>query len=106
MTDDKQKRMTVHLATARKAAQEGDLSGLMKAFIALDNGSAFEDLDVLTGFADPDEVLEAANAASLPRKDPAEWGDSSGYTHHGDHMDFRGSNIEGPFTAKSTTYNN
>ena len=58
MTDDKQ--MTVHLARARKAAEEGDLGGLMQAFVALDNGSAFENLDHVTGYASPDDVLEAA----------------------------------------------
>mgnify|MGYP001567457990 CR=1 FL=1 len=101
MTDDRH----VQLAKARKAVEEGDLSGLMKAFVALDNGSAFESLDHATGYASPDDVLEADRESRQPRKDPAEWGDSSGYTHGGDHLDFRGSIIEGPFVAKSVTHN-
>ena len=79
MDDMKKQELAVELARFRKATDEGDLRDMLSAFKAMDDGGVFRELDEHTGYAAPEDVLQAADEASAPRKDPAEWGDSSGY---------------------------
>jgi hypothetical protein len=101
MDDVKKQELAVELARFRKAADEGDLRDMFQSFKKLDDGGVFQELDEYTGYAAAEDVLRAADEADAPRKDPAEWGDSSGYAQYGgDHLDARGATFHGPVTGK------
>jgi hypothetical protein len=90
--------MAEYLAQARIAARDGDLNALTAAFHALDNGGVFRTLDEFTEYAEPEEILDAARKAlrDVPaRKDPAEWGDLTGYQTVGEYArEISGGNLD------------
>ena len=54
MDSDKKTAATVHLAGARKATESGDLSGLLKAFKALDDADCLSEIDERTDCMTPE----------------------------------------------------
>lgn len=84
-------QQAVHLASARLAmialaqaipgteAHSQASARLFAGFEALDNGGVFRTIDEHTGYEPSEDIVEQARATALPRKDPAEWGDLSGY---------------------------
>lgn len=81
--------LAVHLAHARIAVKGLTHGGvptmsvvdkLVAAFNALDNAHAFAEIDDHLGYEDAEDTLARVAEKSVPRRDPAEWGDLSGYT--------------------------
>ncbi len=81
----------VHLASARLAmidlahavpgttAHGEAVARLFAGFAALDNSGVFRAVDEHTGYEPSEDIVQQAQMNALPRKDPAEWGDLSGY---------------------------
>ena len=53
---------------------------LTEAFDALDNAGIFAEIDQHTNYEPAQDTLSRSRSAGQPRKDPAEWGDLSGYS--------------------------
>lgn len=67
---------------------------LFAGFAALDNAGVFREIDEHTGYEPSEDVMERVKATNSPRKDPAEWGDLSGYTATS--PDLRSASASGP----------
>lgn len=53
------------------------------AFNVLDDAGVFSEIDEETGYEDPSDTLARLEGRTAPRKDPAEWGDLTGYADLG-----------------------
>ncbi len=73
------RQTVITLAHARKGIALGDHDLVAAAFKDLDDADLFATLDGYTDHASWEDVLAEAETAGQPRKDPAEWGDLSGY---------------------------
>lgn len=57
-----------------------EVGNLLAAFRELDNSKVFQEIDEYTGYEPAIETLERMAERRLPRRDPAEWGDLTGYS--------------------------
>lgn len=61
------------------AGRETQIENLLRAFTALDDGRVFQEIDEHTSYEPAEETLKRVTEQRLPRRDPAEWGDLTGY---------------------------
>lgn len=58
------------------------VASLVLSVRALDNGKAFEEIDERTGYEEARDMIARVKSENNPHKDPAEWGDLSGFADY------------------------